>query len=144
MMVAVQMLLVSLHAAATAAVVDDGHEALPAVYQIGLLDTDEPHLHDGRFTRAVVYSADGSSAVRLKLDLGLPPDAVPRIDPAPGGLVLRGVAGDVSVLGSGNATVSADVPRPPPRQVCPWLAPNAYPAATRGIMPRPAPGTVGQ
>eukprot|EP01079_Euglenida_sp_SAG-EU17-18_P000181 gene181-biopygen7825 len=71
MMVAFHMLLVSLHAAATAAaVVDDGHEALPAVYHIESVDTDEPHLHDGRFTRAVVYSADGSSAVRLKLDLG--------------------------------------------------------------------------
>eukprot|EP01079_Euglenida_sp_SAG-EU17-18_P005154 gene5154-biopygen4590 len=42
------------------------------------------------------------------LDLGMSPDGLPRIDPTPGGLVLRGVAGDVAVLGSGNATVYVD------------------------------------
>eukprot|EP01079_Euglenida_sp_SAG-EU17-18_P012760 gene12760-biopygen7898 len=90
MMVAVHMLLVSLHVAhaTTAADVSDAHEALPAVYHMESVYT-EPHTHDGRLTTALVFSPDGSSAVRLKLDLGLPADAVPRIDPAPGGLVLR-------------------------------------------------------
>eukprot|EP01079_Euglenida_sp_SAG-EU17-18_P001595 gene1595-biopygen2543 len=55
---------------------------------------------------AVFYGPDGSTELRLRFDLGLPPGARPSVDAVDGGVMLRGPLGGVSVLGLGNASVS--------------------------------------
>eukprot|EP01079_Euglenida_sp_SAG-EU17-18_P013023 gene13023-biopygen8437 len=72
-MFAANLILVALHS----------HSAAGANHA-GPARTEWPHPPDGDLTAAVVYSPDGSSAVRLLLDLGMPPDGLPRIDPTPG------------------------------------------------------------